>query len=314
MIDPRDLYEPHLDVSDALRERAQAATAGPVLVVALKGFADAGHITEIVAQHIVDLGTAERVVTFDHDRLVDYHAKRPSLTFDNARWVEYSGPKIVLDSVSDAEGTRFLLLHGSEPDRYWDGFVDAVLDLINEYNVSLVLGVSGIPMGVPHTRPHGAILHATRDGLIDEDKGWSGSMQVPATVGNVLQFQLGNRERDAVGVAVHVPHYLAQSQYPPAAIVALTKLEALSGLDLHAEGLTEASQEAIAEVDGQAGKSHEIAEMISGLENQYDAFMAAHPEESLLAHVTKIPTADEIGAEFEEFLSKFPKVDPDEGN
>lgn len=311
MLDPRDLYEPNLPVSDYLRARGEAATAGPVLVISLRGIGDAGHISDITAQHLLEIGDTERVVTFDHDRLVDYHAKRPTLTFDSSRWVDYSGPQIVLDAVTDSEGTQFLLLHGAEPDRYWDAFVQAVLDLINEYNVSLTLGVSGIPMGVPHTRPHGAILHATRDGLIDDDKVWGGTLQVPATVANVIQYALGTSERDAIGVAVHVPHYLAQSQYSPAAIVGLNKLEALTGLDLAVAGLAGSADEALAEVNRQAGKSQEIAEMISGLENQYDAFMAAHPEESLLAHVTKIPTADEIGAEFEEFLSKYAKPESD---
>lgn len=307
MLDPRDLYEEHFEVSDLLRARGEGSQVGPVMVISLKGIADAGHITDVVNQHLLDIGEPERVVTFDHDRLVDYHAKRPMLTFDAARWVDYHGPSIALDVVRDSEGTQFLLLHGSEPDRYWDAFVEAVVNLVAEFNVSLVLGVSGIPMGVPHTRPQGAIMHATREGLIDEDKAWSGNMQVPATVANVINFALGLSERDAVGIAVHVPHYLAQSQYTPAAIAGLTRLEALSGLELAVEGLASAAQEAVDEVDRQASKSQDISEMIRGLENQYDAFMAAHPEESLLAHVTRIPTADEIGAEFEKFLSRMDK-------
>ena len=165
-------------------------------------------------------------------------------------------------------------------------------------------------MGVPHTRPNGAILHATRDGLIDEDRAWAGTMQVPATVANYLQYELGQYERDAIGIAVHVPHYLAQSQYTPAAISGMSKIEALTGLDLSTSGLSKAAEDALAEVERQASKSSDISEMISALENQYDAFMAAHPDESLLAHVTRIPTADEIGAEFEEFLSEYQDQNP----
>lgn len=305
MLNPRDLYEPDLKVSDALRERGESASAGPVLLIALKGSVDAGHLTEIISAHLSTREGSQRVITFDHDRLVDYQARRPLLTFDTSRWVDYARPEIALDSIRDEEGTEFLLLHGQEPDRYWEGFVKAVIDLINDYNVSLVVSVSGIPMGVPHTRPNGAILHATRDGLIDEDRAWAGTMQVPATVANLLQFTLAQFERDAIGIAVHVPHYLAQSQYAPAAISGLAKVEALTGLDLATAELSGAADEALREVERQAGKSQDISDMISALENQYDAFMAAHPDESLLAHVNRIPTADELGAKFEEFLSEY---------
>lgn len=312
MLNPRDLYEPHIEVSDPLRARGEAATVGPVLIVSLKGFADAGHISEIVGTHLTAVGSPQRVATFDHDRLADYHAKRPTLTFDSGRWVDYQGPSLVLDVLQDAEGTDYLLLHGIEPDRYWDAFTQAVIDLVNDYNVSLVVSMQGIPMGVPHTRPNGAIMHATRDGLVEEDRNWAGTMQVPASVANLIQFELGQFERDAVGVAVHVPHYLAQSQYAPAAISGLTKVEAVTGLDLEVTGLNKAAQEALAEVERQASKSADIAEMIAALENQYDAFMAAHPDESLLAQVTKIPTAEELGAEFEEFLSAYSKGENEE--
>jgi hypothetical protein len=304
MLDPRDLYELNLDVADPLRESGDAATTGPALVVALRGYGDAGHVTEISAQHIIATGEPRRVATFDHDRLVDYQAKRPTLTFESARWVDYQPPLIALDLVTDAEGTPYLILHGYEPDRYWDGFIAAVIGLITDFNISLVVNLHGIPMGVPHTRPAGAIVHATRDGLVEDEKIWNGSMQVPATVANLIQYRLGQYERDAIGIAVHVPHYLAQSQYTPAAITGLTKVEALTGLDLAVGELAGAAEEALAEVERQAGKSQDISEMISAMENQYDAFMAAHPEESLLAHVNRIPTADELAAEFEEFLSQ----------
>ncbi len=50
---------------------------------------------------------------------------------------------------------EFLLLEGVEPDNHWNRFAGAVRQLIERYNVTLTIGVHGIPMGVPHTRPLG---------------------------------------------------------------------------------------------------------------------------------------------------------------
>jgi len=304
MRDPRDLYELNDQVANALMERTQAQEIGPVLVVSLKGFIDAGHVGDISVEHLLESGSAQRVATFDHDRLVDYQAKRPTMIFSQSRWAQYDAPQIAMDLLQDQEGMSYLLLHGSEPDRYWDAFVAAVLGLISDFNISLVVGLYGIPMGVPHTRPGGTVLHASRDGLLDDTPEWMGKMQVPASVSNLLEYRLGLGDRDAIGIAVQVPHYLAQSQYAPAAITGLTKLEGVTGLNLHTDGLMEAAREALAEVDRQVENSAEVAEMIKGLENQYDAFVMAHPQESLLAQTTRIPTAEELGAQFEQFLSQ----------
>lgn len=306
MLDPRDLYELNEPVVDGLRARSQAREIGPVLVNFLKGFIDAGHMGELAVEHLLATGNPVRVATFDHDRLVDYHAKRPTMLFERTRWGRYDGPHIVLDLLEDADGANYLLLHGNEPDRYWDSFVAAVIGLINDFNVSLSVGMYGIPMGVPHTRPQGTVLHASREGLLDEVKDWMGSMTVPASVSNLIEYRLGESERDAIGVAVQVPHYLAQSQYAPAAIVGLTKVEGITGLSFATEDLVEDAREAVAEVDRQVENSAEVAEMVKGLENQYDAFVSAHPQESLLAQTTRIPTAEELGAEFEQFLSQQP--------
>jgi hypothetical protein len=42
--------------------------------------------------------------------------------------------------------------------------------------------------------------------------------------------------------------------------------------------------------------------VVSALERQYDAFVAAQENRSLLAHDEDLPSGDELGAEFERFL------------
>ena len=79
----------------------------------------------------------------------------------------------------------------------------------------------GIPMGVPHTRPLGVTAHASRTDLVSDHVSWFGTVQVPASASAVLEYRLGRWGHDAMGFAVHVPHYLAQSPYPQASLVAL---------------------------------------------------------------------------------------------
>ena len=44
--------------------------------------------------------------------------------------------------------------------------------------------------------------------------------------------------------------------------------------------------------------------MVEALERQYDAFVAAQENRSLLARDEDLPSGDELGAEFEKFLAE----------
>ncbi len=308
MLDPAEIYEVDEDVAAELDERAAVGT-GPVLVHAVRGFVDAGHAGEIAAEHMVDELRTRRLVTFDVDQLLDYRSRRPMMTFDASTWSEYEEPELVVDLVDDAEGTPFLLLHGTEPDVQWERYVAAVRQLVERFSVPLTVGIHGVPMGVPHTRPITLTAHATRPDLVADVPSWFGMVRVPASAQTLLELRLGQSGHDAMGFVVHVPHYLAQSTYPQAAIAALHRLERTTGLELKVGELEGAAQEAVRQIDEQVAGSPEVASLVQALEEQYDAFTRGIGRAGLLA-ATDLPTADELGAEFERFLAE---QGPDEG-
>jgi hypothetical protein len=194
----------------------------------------------------------------------------------------------------------FLLLHGVEPDVRWESWVAAVHQVVERFGVRLVIGVHGIPMGVPHTRPIGFTAHGTRPDLVEDHPSWFGSVRVPASASALLEHRMGRWGKDAMGFAMHVPHYLAQSSYPQAAMVALGQVEKTTGLDLASGALEPAAREAADQIERQVEGSAEVQAVVHALEKQYDdAVRAIGP--SLL---TDLPTADELGAEFERFLAQ----------
>lgn len=304
MLDPHDLYDLDADaVLDTLGEPAPRGS-GPVLVHLLDGFIDAGGVGRLTREHLLEQFDATRLVTFDADQLLDYRSKRSLMTFENGRWSSYSAPSIVVDHLRDAEGASFLLLHGAEPDLQWDRFVAAVDQVEERLGVSLTATVHGIPMAVPHTRPASATAHGTRSELVGVPQPWFGRAEVPASAAALLEYRLGEAGHDAVGFAVHVPHYLTQTPYPTSAMHGLRLLQGATGLDLGADRIEAAAHEATAEVGRQVGESEELRELVGGLEQQFDAFTRSIGQGSLLAQDVELPTADEIGAELERFLAQ----------
>jgi hypothetical protein len=123
-------------------------------------------------------------------------------------------------------------------------------------------------------------------------------------VSNLLEFRMAKHGHEVVGFTVHVPHYLAQTDYPPAAEALLTEVARAGALQIPLAALEEAGAEVQAKVNEQVEASTEVAQVVSALERQYDAFVAAQQNRSLLARDEDLPSGDELGAEFERFLAQ----------
>jgi predicted ATP-grasp superfamily ATP-dependent carboligase len=276
----------------------------PVLVHALGGFIDAGSAGRLAAEHLLASLEHRVLARFDLDRMFDYRARRPPMIFVEDHWESYSEPELVLRAVRDAAGTGFLMLTGPEPDLLWEGFIGAVRELVERYEVRLTIGVHAIPMAVPHTRPSGMTAHATRQGLVTGHP-WVGTVQVPGNVAGLLEYRLGQHGLDAAGFAVHVPHYLTQAEYPDAAVALIEAVGQLTGLRLPTGELGEAGAQTRAAIAEQVADQPEVAAVVAALERQYDAFMAGQGNALPLADNTaELPTADELGAELERFLAE----------
>ncbi len=296
MLDPSELYELSADVPVLDR---------PVLVQALGGFIDAGGAARLAREHLLAASQSRVLATFDVDRLFDYRARRPVMLFVEDHWESYDEPSLVLHLLHDAAGTPYLLLAGPEPDVQWERFVAAVRQLVDQLGVRLTVGFNAIPMGVPHTRPIGVTAHATRRELTAGYEPWVHTVQVPASAGHLLEYRLGQAEADAIGFAVHVPHYVAQLDYPAAAAVLLDNVAQVADLVLPTEALRGAADKVRADIDEQVRESSEVAAVVQALETQYDAYVGARGRGGLLAEDgARLPSADELGAELERFLAE----------
>jgi len=311
VLDPRDLYELHDTGAPAPGGPvgADQTPAGPVLLHVLTGFIDAGQAGALARDHLLETMEHRPVATFDVDQLLDYRSRRPPMLFVGDHWETYEDPRLVLHEVTDAAGVRFLLLEGAEPDVQWERFVAAVQGLVEALGVRLTMGIHGIPMGVPHTRPTSVTAHATRPELVAGRDAWVGTVQVPGSVTNLLELRLGRAGHDAMGFAVHVPHYLSQADYPDAGAALLENVAAATDLTLPTAALRAAAEATRAELDEQVAQSPEVAGVVQVLEQQYDAYVSARggdapgDEQGLLAGRRGFPTADELGAELERFLA-----------
>lgn len=280
---------------------------GAVLVHAFTGFLDAASAVRIAAQHLVGSGEHRLIASFDADELIDYRARRPTLTFVGDHFAAVDAPSITLYEVLDAAGTPYLVLSGPEPDYQWNSFVNAIAWLIERFDIGLVVGLSAIPWPVPHTRPLGSTWHGNDPAMLVGRPPVVGTIEVPGHISGMLELGLGESGHPVLGIAAHVPHYLAQFEYPQVAITLVDELCEATGLVLPTDGLRASADRARGEVDAQVDGSAEVQSVVAALEQQYDTAelqqsMAERVESDLLDD-GEVPSGDEIAAQVEQFLA-----------
>jgi PAC2 family len=281
------------------------------LVLVLDGFLDAGSAAARAARHLVDQsGDGPVVATFDVDEFHDYRARRPAMSFVRDHYESYDAPRLVVRLLRDAGETPYLLLHGPEPDTRWEAFCLAVREVVERFGVTRVVGMGAVPMAVPHTRPIAITEHANNIELISGDSRWRGELRIPSSAQALLELRLGDWGHDAMGFVAHIPHYLAQLEYPRASAVLLEHVERAGRLTVDLSALHTEAEERDAEVTRYLAANEEVGEVVAALEQQYDAFTRAEESgSSLLAGNQPLPTGEEIGQQFEQFLAGLDRPD-----
>ncbi len=279
---------------------------GPILIHALDGFLGAGSAARLAADQLRS-GHGQLIHEFDLDDMFDYRARRPMIAFREDHYAEYDDPTLQIVLEHDDNGMPYLLMVGPEPDFQWERFISEVHDVIEDHDVPLTLGLGAVPMGVPHTRPTMITAHGTRPELVDRQNLWSAQVMVPSSAQSLLEFRLGQWGHDAAGYVVHVPHYLAQIDYPTASLALIDALVDRTGISINVDSLRARQEAALAEIEQQIEEQGGQS-LLGGLEEQYDAFTRGAAQ-SLLASDEDLPSGEELADQFEQFLARQRKND-----
>lgn len=278
---------------------------GLPLIVAMQGLSDAGGTVAQLEEYLWRKYQPEEILRFNADMLLDYRARRPIITFDEDHFVDYAPEELSLSLARDEFGAPFLLLSGFEPDFRWDHFIDTVLLLVHEFEVSITVWSHAIPMPVPHTRPLSLTVSGSRDDLIEARSVWRPKTKISASAAHVLEYRLHSLGEEVAGFALLIPHYLANTEYPEALRVALDSIMAATGLMLSTDEVRAAARRFEAQLDSQLADNDESLEMVRTLERRYDAYMEDQTTRSpLMSEDGTIPTADQIASELERFLAE----------
>lgn len=303
MIEPSELYDLLVPPTDV--------PLGLPLIASLSGFSDAGGTISQISDSIFANYDFTLVAEFENDELLDYRSRRPVMFFEKDHIVSYEPLALGLYLLNDEAGNPFLFLHGYEPDFKWNAFVSALIELFELFAVSSVTWVHSIPFPVPHTRPVGITVSGNRKDLIDSISEWRPSTSVPGNVLHVLEYQLNKLDIPMVGFVLLVPHYLSDSDYPDAAITAFQQISAATGLVFKTDPLRDESVRFHKQIGQQMAENQDLQRMVEGLEQGYQSNDGNPNRPQISRRTQKVPSADEIAAELEDYLASKTRNDSD---
>lgn len=278
---------------------------GLELVAALSGFSDAGMTASQLREIIFNTLDYQEVASFHNDELYDYRARRPIAYFDRDHISDFEPPELKLYLVRDELGHSFLFLSGYEPDFKWEAFTEALLELIERFEVKTVTWVNAIPIPVPHTRPIGVTVSGNRRNVTEAISIWKPSTQVPSNVLHLLEYQLSMLDYPVSGLVILVPHYLAENEYPAAAVAAAEAITLATNIILPTQDLKINGLGFNERLKEQLESNSELVNLVETLEQRHDQYLSSTDLPGNRSGLPEdLPSAEELAAELERYLSE----------
>ncbi|MBV7412665.1 PAC2 family protein [Dermabacteraceae bacterium TAE3-ERU27] len=272
------------------------------LVHAFPGLTDTGNTCKLLTSFLEGTCLPQTLAEFDTDELLDYRGTYLQAYFVDGGFAPIQIPRIELKLMRDESDKPFLFLSGPDPDMRWLGLRDAVIELIDIFDVRRVVSLMSFPMNVPHTRPIRVMEYA---GVVDtppDSLDQLSQMMAPTPFNIFLSTELARHGIDTLGYVAQVPHYMARRDFEPATLALLRRLSESAGLDLQLVDLGDDCDVVLAQADQSARENEEVAAHVAQLEQIYDEAL----EDEIAAPLRvrqDTPTGDEIATRFERFLA-----------
>src|ERR1700736_5339479 len=210
----------------------------PALVCAFKGWNDASDAASSAVSFVGSALGARRFATIDPEEFYDFQATRPRIKMVDGQARQIEWPVVELFEARVPRAPRdLLLLPGTEPSFRWRTFTSVIVELVEAIGAQLVVTVGALLADVPHTRPVSVTALASDPALGARLGLNSSSYEGPTGIIGVLHAACQQAGLPSASLWAAVPHYIAATPNPKAALALVRKLEGLVGVAVDASEL-----------------------------------------------------------------------------
>jgi proteasome assembly chaperone (PAC2) family protein len=268
----------------------------PALVVAFRGWNDAGEAATAALRFLVDSFEATEIARIDPEEFYDFTAVRPTVTLSEGRTrvIEFPSNTFYAARIAGAEHD-LILFEGVEPSLRWNTFNRLLIDTAHKLGAEQVITLGALLADVPHSRPVPMTGIASNDELVGRLGFERSTYEGPTGIVGVLHHACAREGIPSVSLWASVPHYVAAAPNPKAALALIRSFEGVVTVAVEARELEESAEDYERQVSAAVASDPDVKSFVERLEQTMDEAQDDAPPE-------RIPSADAIARDFQRFL------------
>jgi proteasome assembly chaperone (PAC2) family protein len=275
----------------------------PALICAFKGWNDAADAASTAITFVGSALGARRFATIDPEEFYDFQDTRPRIKLVNGDTRQVVWPAVELYEARVPRAPRDLvLLVGNEPSLRWRAFSRVIVELAEALGTQLVVTMGALLADVPHTRPISVTGLASDLGLVSRLGLTQSSYEGPTGIVGILHAACQEGGLPSASLWAAVPHYIAASPNPKAALALVRKLEGLVGVAVDASELESAAGDYERQVNLAVQSDPDVQAFVERLEQ------AAETESG--DETGPLPSGESIARDLQRFLRQRGSDDP----
>jgi proteasome assembly chaperone (PAC2) family protein len=284
-------------VDESIIYGADVQLEDPVMIAAFRGWNDAGDAASFAARHLGKVWSARRVASIDPEEFFDFQSVRPNvrLVEGRTRQIDWPANEFWAARLPGAPHD-VLLLVGTEPNLRWRKFSRLVVDVARSFDVEFVVTFGALLADVPHTRPVQITGTAVDLDLVRRLGLQPSRYEGPTGIVGVLHDAFARADVESASLWAAVPHYLAVSPNPKAAMALVETVTGLIGVGADVGELARATLQYEQQVSQVVSTDEDVQAYVRLLEERID--------ENALDEIAEanLPSGESLAQELERFL------------
>ncbi len=285
------------DPGAMLTEHSRPLLRDPILVAAFRGWNDAGDAASYAAAHLARVWSATKIASIDPEEFYDFQAVRPQVELVDGvtRVIQWPENEFSAALIPGAPHDVIVLV-GTEPNVRWKTFTGLIVDMARRHQVKLAITLGALLADVPHSRPTPVTGTAGNEALIKRLDLQRSRYEGPTGIVGVLHDAFAAQGISSASIWAAVPHYLAVTPNPKAALALVDKAVGLIGAPAEIDDLQRATLSYEERVSEMVATDEDVQAYVELLESRADE--RAEESESL----PELASGDALAAELEKFL------------
>lgn len=264
----------------------------PVMLIALTGLFDIGGAATAALDRFAPADHAITIGQIDPDPFYDFTQERPQVEFDEGEMRVIRWPENQFDVVRGQGDRDLVVLVGVEPHLAWRTYADCIAHVARTLGCEAVVTVGSAAEAVPHTR-RPLVTGSTTDADLARRLGiGQPSYQGVTGVVGVIQTRLADEGIPSVSLRVGVPHYLMNAEHPAA----------MAALQTHLSHVLSVPSPDDADLGDEITRWRNLHDEVVEGDVQLQFYVRMLEQEYDRTAEAAIPTAEDLGAQFEAFL------------